>query len=72
MVCQMCFAVTLSGVSLYIETVWASSRANFYRDMVIIGRSESDIKIIVVNPIILEKPEFVSFFNRKIFSFQAL
>jgi len=62
------FAVTLSGLSLYVETVWSSSRANFYRDMVIIGRSESDIKIIVVNPKILKNPEFVSFFDNEVIS----
>ena len=48
------FSVTLSGISLYVEIIWSDTKSNFQRDLLMISRAESDIKIAVVNPKILK------------------
>jgi len=60
------FSVTLSGISMYVEIIWSSSTSNFYRDMRLISRSEADIKLVVVNPDILDKEELVRDYQKEV------
>jgi hypothetical protein len=58
------FGVTSTGISIYIEIIWSSSRANFFRDMNMIQTSDADIKLVVVSPEILNKAEFQREFEK--------
>lgn len=62
------FSVTLSGISLYIEIIWSDTKSNFQRDLLMISRAESEIKIAVVNPKILMKNELVREYEKEVAS----
>ena len=58
------FAVTPDGISLYIEIIWSATSRNFYRDMNMIQLSDADVKLVVVNPKILGKEDYVREFSK--------
>lgn len=58
------FAVTPDGISIYVEIVWSDTSRNFYRDMSIIQQSDADVKLVVANPRILDKEDYVREFSK--------
>jgi hypothetical protein len=58
------FAVTSTGISVYVEIIWSSSRSNFFRDMSMIQASDANVKLAVVNPKIIDNEEFQRQFEK--------
>lgn len=58
------FSVTLSSITLMVETIWTTSKQNFYRDLTIVVSQDAQIKVIIVNPDILVNPELVRHFEK--------
>ena len=58
------FAVTPTGISIYVEIVWSSSRSNFFRDMTMIQSSDADVKLVVVSPKILNNDKYQREFKK--------
>jgi len=58
------FSVTLSSVTIMVETIWTASKQNFYRDLTIVLSSDAQIKIVVANPKIFEDADSVRYFER--------
>jgi len=58
------FAVTPTGISIYVEIIWSSSRTNFFRDMTMIQASDANVKLVVVSPKILTNEEFQRQFEK--------
>lgn len=58
------FSVTVSSTAMMVETIWTPSRANFFRDLTIVLSEAAEIKIVIVNPKILENPELVRYFEK--------
>lgn len=52
------FTVTYQGIKIMIEVVWTATTTNLLRDLVLIHRAQSKIKILVFNPEILRKASF--------------
>jgi len=47
------YVVTSDRTVIFVENVWTSKRANFYRDLTILQRTDANVKILIVNPDIL-------------------
>ena len=58
------YAVTPDGISIAVEVIWSSSRANFYRDLNLVQGINADIKIVIANPNIIENDEFTRAFSK--------
>jgi hypothetical protein len=58
------FAVTPDGISIYVEIIWSATSRNFYRDMSMIQQSDADVKLVVVNPTILSKEDYLREFSK--------
>ena len=58
------FAVTASGVSIYIEIVWSPTKTQFLSDINMLQQSDADIKLVVVNPEIMANAEMVREFGK--------
>lgn len=58
------YAITSSGLKIYVEIVWS----NFKNDMLILERSEADIKVVIANPSILKNKNLVKDFNKTVMS----
>jgi len=58
------FAVTSSGVSVYIEIIWSPSRAQFDRDMSMLQQSDADVKLAVAHPDIIANRQMVRDFRK--------
>lgn len=58
------FAVTPTGISIYVEIIWSSSRVNFFRDMNMIQTSDANVKLVVVSPKVKSKAEFQREFEK--------
>lgn len=58
------FAVTPTGISVYVEIIWSSSRSNFFRDMSMIQTSDADVKLVVVSPRILGNDKYLREFEK--------
>lgn len=58
------FSVSTQGVSAMIEIIWTPSTTNFYKDMMILLQSDAQVKILIVNRLILEKPELVRAYRK--------
>jgi len=41
------FAVTSSGISIYVEVIWYHSKAHFLSDMNMLQQSDADIKVVI-------------------------
>ena len=57
-------AVLFPVRKIMVEVIWSKSKQNFYRDLTLVLSSDAEIKIVVVNPEILQKPDFVRYFGR--------
>jgi hypothetical protein len=62
------FSVTTSGIEIFAEVIWDASESNVNRDIVLIQRSNAKVKLLVVNPAILEKEALVREFQKTIAS----
>lgn len=58
------FGVTSTGISIYVEIIWSSSRINFFRDMNMIQTSDANVKLVVVSPKVRNKAEFQREFEK--------
>lgn len=58
------FSVLLPNLKIMVETIWSTSKQNFYRDLTIVLSSDAEIKIVVANPKILEDKDAVRYFER--------
>lgn len=58
------FAVTLNGVSIYVEIIWSDASSHFLRDVNMIQQSDAQVKILVTNPRILAREEYVREFSK--------
>lgn len=58
------FSVIFPSLTMMVETIWTTSKQNFYRDLTIILSSDANIKIIIVNPKILEDSDFTRYFKK--------
>jgi len=58
------FSVTLSSVTIMVETIWTITATNFYRDLTIVLSEDAKVKIVIVNPKILENVKLVRYFER--------
>jgi len=57
-------AVTNDGVSIFVENVWTAKKGNFQRDLNVLHRSTSKVKIFVTNPVILQDSSLVRDFEK--------
>ncbi len=63
------FSISISNkLELMVEIIWTPTATNFYRDISIIYTSDATIKVVIVNPLILNKEEFVRYFNKLVIS----
>jgi hypothetical protein len=44
------FAVTSSGISIYVEIVWHDSMSQFLKDMNMLQQSDADVKVVIGSP----------------------
>jgi len=58
------FSVTLKGVSINVEIIWSTSRAQFFYDLNLIQQSDAQIKIVIANPKILQNKVYVKEFGK--------
>jgi len=58
------FSVTISSITIMVETIWTATKQNFYRDLTIVLSSDAQIKIVIVNPMILKKEELIRYFEK--------
>jgi hypothetical protein len=58
------FAVTASGVSIYIEIIWSPTKTQFLSDINMLQQSDADVKLVVVNPEIMANTEMVREFGK--------
>jgi hypothetical protein len=58
------FAVTASGVSIYIEIIWSPTKTQFLSDINMLQQSNADVKLVVVNPEIMANDEMVREFGK--------
>lgn len=58
------FAVTASGVSIYIEIIWSPTKTQFLSDINMLQQSDADVKLVVVNPEIMANAEMVREFGK--------
>jgi hypothetical protein len=58
------FYVTYNAMKIIVEVIWAPGYTHFLEDLDIIQNSDASIKIIIVNPIILNKERFVHHYDK--------
>lgn len=58
------FSINSNGIKLMIETIWTDSRLNFFRDMVLLIRSDAHIKIAIAQSTVVQNGEFVREFRK--------
>ena len=61
-------AVTSSGVTIYIEVIWAHSKTQFLSDINMLQQSDAHVKVAVVGPEILTDSEMVREFEKVVIS----
>jgi hypothetical protein len=62
------FAITNSGVKIYLEVIWHPSLSHVKSDLLILERSESDVKIVIANPEIIQSSSLVKEYNKSVMS----
>jgi hypothetical protein len=60
--------MTADGISICLEIIWSPSLNNFYRDMLLVHNSDSDVKIVIANPEILENEKCKRIFEKSAIS----
>jgi len=58
------FAVTSSGVSIYIEIIWSPSKTQFLNDINMLHQSDADVKLVIVSPEIMANSEMTREFGK--------
>jgi uncharacterized protein YjbI with pentapeptide repeats/DNA replication protein DnaC len=58
------FAITNSGISIYVEIIWSPSLVHFLKDLSSVEHSDANVKIVIANPEILQKKDFIHEFYR--------
>jgi hypothetical protein len=61
-------AVTLDGISVYVEVIWTPTLNQFLDDMTMIQQSDADIKIVVANPKIILNEDYQRRFSKVVIS----
>lgn len=61
-------AVTSSGVTIYMEVIWAHSKTQFLSDINMLQQSDAHVKAVVVSPEILTDNEMVRIFEKVVIS----
>jgi hypothetical protein len=62
------FAVTNSGVSIYVEIIWTPSKTQFLRDMNMLQQSDANVKLVIANPEIINNEEMCREFAKIVVS----
>jgi hypothetical protein len=62
------FAVTESGISIYIEIIWSPHRTQFLSDINMLQQSNADVKLVVANPELLANAEMIREFEKVVLS----
>jgi hypothetical protein len=52
------FAVTLEGISIYVEIIWSDSRLHFFEDMNMLQQSDAEVKLAIASPAVLNREEY--------------
>jgi hypothetical protein len=58
------YVITPNQIEIFVENVWTSTKSNFQRDLNILHRSKADVKILIVNPKILEDKSLLREFEK--------
>jgi hypothetical protein len=58
------FSINSNGIKLMIEIIWTDSRLNFFRDMVLLIRSDAHIKIAVAQSTVVQNSESIREFQK--------
>jgi len=58
------YVITPNQIEIFVENVWTSTKSNFQRDLNILHRSKADVKILIVNPKILEDGSLLREFEK--------
>ena len=58
------YVITPDQIEIFVENVWTSTKSNFQRDLNILHRSKADVKILIVNPKILEEESLLREFEK--------
>jgi len=62
------YAVTPSGLSIYTEVVWHPSLSHLKHDLLILERSDADVKLIIANPEIIKNDKLIKEYNKTVIS----
>ena len=52
------YTVMADGSTIMVEVIWTASKANFFRDLNLLSRSDARLKILIVNPKIASSVEY--------------
>lgn len=58
------YVITPDQIEIFVENIWTSTKSNFQRDLNILHRSKADVKILIVNPKILEDESLLRQFEK--------
>jgi len=58
------YGITFEGVKILVEIIWTPSKAQFSNDLNIIQADDADIKIVIVNPDIIEDEKLVRIYEK--------
>ncbi len=59
-----CYSVTYEGIKILVEVIWTSTRTQFFEDINIMMSNSANVKIAIVNPIILQKQDLVRHYKK--------
>jgi len=62
------YAITPNNVKIYLEVIWNPSLSHVRSDMLILERSEAEVKIVVANPEIIQDSSLVREYNKSVMS----
>ncbi len=60
------FAVTISAISIYVEVIWSTSEKHFIEDLLSVERSHANAKLVIVNPEICSKMNYLREFEKTV------
>jgi hypothetical protein len=52
------FSIDDSCITIMVEIIWTPTKSNFLHDLVIIGNSDAKVKVVIVNPKIIQSQEY--------------
>ena len=58
------FSINSKGVTIMIEIIWTDSKMNFFRDMVLLLRSEAQVKIVIAQTSVVQNHDFIREFQK--------